>query len=335
MRLPATNFIVEDSDGNPLLLVFKGTPSATGVRHGLSVEQNRRITEVLTKIHFHAPRLLPRIRKGGKNVRISGNAENYVFDGGIWLEQGIELRVPVPTLDCRAGFHAWFPIVHEFKETGTWRVLGEIKDWLEGTEWRRCLGSLPPYSHQYLGGNPATDPTAMPGHTLTINFNNLSKVHYDVKNHKWGLMTVHGDFSGGGGLFLPDLEMYLPLAPGDIVACLFQKIRHYVEKDFTGTTRYTGVHILWDEVYRAWTSNAALWSELSAPGLVDSLLPRREESEEVELMHATSFQPIQGSSTQPTQESSSSRGRGKGRGRGGRSGPIRSTGTGSTSAGRF
>jgi hypothetical protein len=95
----------------------------------------------------------------------------------------------------------------------------------------------------------------------------LSQPHFDVKNHKWGFMTVHGDFTSGGGLFLPDLEMYLPLAPGDVIACLFQRVRHYVEHDFVGRTRFTGVHVIWDEVYRAWQANTELWKQLSSRGL--------------------------------------------------------------------
>lgn len=334
LTLPLQNFIVEDRDGLPLLMVFRHLPDSAGIRHGLSVEQLRRTTEVLTKVHFSEPSVIPRQgTTAARNVRQSG--AGYVFHGGVWFEQGHQLRVPAPTQDTRAGAHLWPHVIHEFKESGTWRLVGEIKDFLEGKTWRACLGALPPYLHQHIGGNPATDPNALPGNFAAINFNNLSQPHFDVQSQGWGVMTVHGDFTEQGSLVFPDEEIICPLRPGDIVPCTFQKVRHYVEETCKGNTRYMVVHVLHREVYSAYRKNNVLWTSLSDIGLRNTPMPDLEDYmpqtslDSRDTATAGSRRHVGGSSSAPVLASSSGSASGSIR-----RGPIRSAGLGSTSAAR-
>jgi hypothetical protein len=46
-----------------------------------------------------------------------------------------------------------------------------------------------------------------------------------------------------------------------------------VEGDFIGTTRYTAVHVLWQEVFNAWTQHADLWAQLGTRGLANTEVP--------------------------------------------------------------
>lgn len=332
--LPLQNCIVEDRDGAPLLLVFRHMQDAVGIRHGLSVEQLRRTTEVLTKVHFSTPSVMPKLgATSARNIRLSGTG--YVFHGGVWFETGHKLRVPAPTSDTRAGAHLWPHVVHEFKDSGTWRLVGEIKDFLEGRSWRGCLGALPPYLLHHIGGNAATDPDALPGNIVAMNFNNLSQSHFDVRNLGWGIMTVHGDFTEQGSIVFPDEEIICPLRPGDIIACMFQKLRHYVEETFKGNTRYTAVHALHREVHSAYVKNNVLWTNLCDVGLRNIPMPDFDDVNPQTTLDSRALVTPQSSRHVRGGASSSVPVLPPGSGSSlTRAGPIKSAGLGRTSAGR-
>ncbi|KAI8826834.1 uncharacterized protein EV422DRAFT_511601 [Fimicolochytrium jonesii] len=220
------------------------TPSVKGEHFGLTPEQDAVVTQTLWRLYQDRSDIPARAKSS--NVRYDGTTDTTIFNAGIHIPHGSVAQIPVPTKETRDHEKAWAEIVNVFQETGASSKLCDVKDFLEGTDWRSILSStIPAELLHYIGGDPTKpEDLVMPGCFCAVNFNNVCRTHFDTQNHDWCLMTAHGWFLRGELILQMDngTEYLGPIWPGDTVAGLMHCIRHRssaFEGKFRGTVVWT------------------------------------------------------------------------------------------------